>query len=151
MYIRTSQKGTRLTTTKHGHPDPVGVCGMLPPMDCVDAETAQRTVRETVETWEWERAWGWDFPWTAMAAARTGQQDLAIDILLKEADSKNRYDETGMNMGGPCYYLPGNGGLLYAIAMMAAGWDGCAPDLQSPGFPQDGSWTVAWEGLLPAL
>ena len=32
----------------------------------------------------------------------------------------------------PCY-LPGNGGLFYAIAMMAGGWKG---------FPTDGSWTV---------
>ena len=43
-------------------------------------------------------------------------------------------------------YLPGNGGLLYAVAMMAAGWDG-APDGTAPGFPADGSWTVRHEGL----
>ena len=39
-----------------------------------------------------------------------------------------------------------NGGLLYAIAMMAAGWDG-APTNQAPGFPKDGDWLVRWEGL----
>lgn len=52
---------------------------------------------------------------------------------------------------GFCPYSPlsvGNGGLLTAAAMMAAGWDGC--DLgDAPGFPRGGTWTVAWEGLRP--
>jgi hypothetical protein len=43
-------------------------------------------------------------------------------------------------------YLPGNGGLLYATALMAAGWDG-APRGNAPGFPHNGQWTVRWEGL----
>lgn len=41
--------------------------------------------------------------------------------------------------------MPGNGGLLTAVAMMCAGWDGC--DSPNPGFPKD--WDVKWEGLLP--
>ena len=43
----------------------------------------------------------------------------------------------------------GNGGVLYAVAMMAAGWDGC-PERDAPGFPADGQWQVRWEGLKPA-
>ncbi len=43
-------------------------------------------------------------------------------------------------------YLPSNGGLLAAIAMMAAGWDG-APARHAPGFPDDGSWVVRVEGI----
>ncbi len=35
-------------------------------------------------------------------------------------------------------YLPGNGGLLTAVAMMAAGWDG-APDVASSGIPKERS------------
>ena len=46
-------------------------------------------------------------------------------------------------------YLPGNGGLLYAVALMAAGWDD-APERNAPGFPDDGDWAVQWEGLLAA-
>jgi hypothetical protein len=42
-------------------------------------------------------------------------------------------------------YLPGNGGLLSAVAMMCAGWDGCQDNC--PGFPKDGRWKVRWEGL----
>lgn len=47
-------------------------------------------------------------------------------------------------------YLPGNGGLLAAVAMMAAGW-GSAPGVNAPGFPKDGNWIVKYEGLKPAL
>ena len=43
--------------------------------------------------------------------------------------------------------LPGNGGLLTALALMCAGWDGCT--VRNPGFPDDGTWDVRWEGLLP--
>jgi hypothetical protein len=45
-------------------------------------------------------------------------------------------------------YLPGNGALLSAVAMMAGGWDG-APVGNAPGFPHDGSWVVRSEGLHP--
>ncbi|MCX7009651.1 MAG: hypothetical protein NTY53_20800, partial [Kiritimatiellaeota bacterium] len=83
------------------------------------------------------------------AAARVGEPRIAIEALLKDT-ARNRFDERGINLGGPCPYLPGNGGLLYAIAMMAAGWSG-APNKPVPGFPDDGSWTVKWEGLKPAL
>ncbi len=127
------------------HPDPVGVLGMLPPNEGVDAATAHRTVLRVWETWNWNRCWGWDFPWMAMAAARVGEPRLAVDALLKDSP-KNSYDVRGLNGG---WYLPGNGGLLYAVAMMAAGWDG-APDRNAPGFPDDGSWVVKWEGLKKA-
>ncbi|MEV6041090.1 hypothetical protein AB0L65_59010 [Nonomuraea sp. NPDC052116] len=42
-------------------------------------------------------------------------------------------------------YLPANGGLLAAVSLMAAGWDGT--DADCPGFPSDGSWTVRHEGF----
>lgn len=130
------------------HPDPVGVLGMLSPTEGVDPDIAHRTVRKVWDTWNWDRCWGWDTPWFAMAAARTGQPELAVEALLKDS-RRNQYDARGVNAGGPCPYLPGNGGLLYAVAMMAAGWDGC-PDRSAPGFPQDGSWSVKWEGLRRA-
>lgn len=53
---------------------------------------------------------------------------LAIDILLMDSP-KNEYLPNGHNRQGDRadlpLYLPGNGGLLFAIAMMTAGWDGC--------------------------
>jgi hypothetical protein len=131
------------------HPDPIGVLGMLPPTEGVDLPTAHRTVLKVWRTWDWNRCWGWDFPWMAMAAARVGEPQIAVEALLKEADNKNRYDRRGMNLGGPGPYLPGNGGLLYAVALMAAGWEGDA-NKPAPGFPNDGSWGVQWEGLRKA-
>jgi hypothetical protein len=145
VFVHSAEWTDTYTKRAEGHPDPVGVLGMLPPIKGVDAEVARRTVKKIWETWTWKRCWGWDFPWVAMAAARTGQPQLAVDALLKEHPA-NRYSVDGM-CGG--WYLPGNGGLLYAVAMMAAGWDG-APDKHAPGFPDDGSWVIRWEGLKQA-
>jgi hypothetical protein len=44
----------------------------------------------------------------------------------------------------------GNGGMLYATAMMAAGWDSAPAGKHAPGFPDDGNWVVKWEGLHKA-
>jgi hypothetical protein len=86
---------------------------------------------------------------TAMAAARAGEPEIAIDALMMESP-KNRYLTNGHNYQreGLTIYLPGNGGLLTAAAMMAAGWDG-APNMQAPGFPKNGTWVVRWENLRP--
>ena len=148
VFVHSAEWTDTYTKRAWEHPDPVGVLGMLPPIEGVDFETARRTVRKVWETWTWNRVWGWDCPWMAMAAARTSQPQMAVEALLKDSNH-NQYDARGINAGGPCPYLPGNGGLLYAVAMMAAGWDG-APQRNAPGFPSDGSWTVKWEGLKPA-
>ena len=39
-------------------------------------------------------------------------------------------------------------GLLMAVAMIVAGWDG-GPIGHAPGFPTDGTWEVKAESLLP--
>jgi hypothetical protein len=145
VFVHSAEWTDTYTKRAWEHPDPIGVLGMLPPMMGVDAETARQTVAKVWTTWDWNRCWGWDFPWMAMAAARTGQPQIAVDALLKDT-SKNSYSIEGINGG---WYLPGNGGLLYAVAMMAAGWDG-ATDRPSPGFPDDGNWVVKWEGLKKA-
>ena len=146
VFVDYSGDTTTYTTTAYGHPDPIGVYGMLPPIEGVDTNIAHSTVIKLWNTWDWNNSngWGWDFPWMAMAAARTGETQIAVDALLDNA-SPNQYDTRGVNNG---WYLPGNGGLLYAVAMMAAGWDGSSG--WAPGFPNDGSWTVKWEGLNTA-
>jgi hypothetical protein len=148
VYVHSADWADTYEKRNWEHPDPVGVLGMLPPVEGVDPETARRTVRRVWEAWQWDRAWGWDCPWMAMAAARTGQPEIAVEALLKES-RRNRFDIRGANLGGPAPYLPGNGGLLYAVALMAAGWDG-APERNAPGFPEGGSWVVRWEGLKRA-
>ena len=117
------------------------------PGDGVDRETMRRTLVRVMKQWQWDKTWGWDFPLTAMTAARLGEPKLAVDALMMTAE-KNGYLPNGHNWQRPnlpCY-LPGNGGLLYAVAMMAAGWKG-APQSRAPGFPSDGSWTVGSERL----
>jgi len=55
----------------------------------------------------------------AMTAARLGHSSLAVDLLLIEK-GKNRYLANGHNFQhrGLPVYLPGNGGLLMAVAMI---------------------------------
>ena len=134
----------------HDHPSMLGALGVLPGQG-VDAETMRRTLRKTLAEWKWDQTWGWDYPLTAMTAARLGERKIAIDALLMVTE-KNRYLLNGHNYQRPnlpCY-LPGNGGLLYAIALMAGGWKG-APNKNAPGFPNDGSWKVQSEGLNSQL
>jgi hypothetical protein len=106
----------------------------------------RRTLRRVMERWQWAETWGWDYPLVAMTATRLGEPELAIDALLMET-VKNRYHPNGHNYQRPglTIYLPGNGGLLSATAMMAAGWDG-APTRDAPGFPR-ARWTVRSERL----
>ena len=127
------------------HPALAGICGVLPG-DGVDAATHRRTVERVMQVWQWDRCWGWDFPMMAMSAARAGRPDLAVDALFLTS-KKNTYSASGHNYQRPNLplYLPGNGGLLAAVAMMAAGWDG-GSEGPAPGFPADG-WVVRHEGL----
>jgi hypothetical protein len=128
------------------HPSVLGALGMLPG-DGVDRPTMLRTFDWVWQNWSWPDTWGWDYPLVAMSAARLGRPERAVDALLFDSP-KNAYRASGHNpqREGLTVYLPGNGGLLAAAAMMAAGWDG-APDVDAPGFPRDGSWNVRWEGL----
>ncbi|MDR2440963.1 MAG: hypothetical protein LBE12_16510 [Planctomycetaceae bacterium] len=130
------------------HPSLIGMSGMLP-SDGTDSVIMKRTVNKVWTTWQWDRCWGWDFPMMAMSAAKNGESKIAVDALLHPS-YKNAMNKVGLSMGGPFPYFPSNGGLLYAVAMMAAGWDG-SPKIHAPGFPNDGSWKVRFENLKPAL
>jgi hypothetical protein len=130
----------------YDHPSHLAAFGLLPG-ERIDASTMRRTLDRVMDDWNWDRTWGWDYPMAAMTAARVGKPGTAIDLILKPVP-KNRYLKNGHNWQSDRLpiYLPGNGGLLSAVAMMAAGWDG-APNKPTPGFPDDGSWSVRWDGL----
>lgn len=130
------------------HPALIGAYGMLPG-DGVDIPTMERTLMKVHREWKLHETWGWDFPMLAMCAARLGKPEMAVDYLLDYPAFD--FDACGLVGGGraPFPYFPGNGGLLYAVAMMAAGWDG-APSGNAPGFPSKG-WVVKHEGLHKAL
>jgi hypothetical protein len=129
------------------HPALIGTFGMLPG-DGVDRAIIERTFNQVLRCWNFQHTWGWDFPMLAMCGARVGEPGKAVDMLLHPAGGC-QFDERGLAAGGPFPYFPANGGLLYAVAMMAAGWDG-GPAGNAPGFPGDGTWTVRWEGLKRA-
>jgi len=123
------------------HPALTGVFGMLPGAG-VDSACFTRTLARVVSDWNLNRTWGWDFPMISMAAARSGNRNLAVEMLL--INNKGfEFDEHGLATGGPFPYFPSNGALLSAVAMMAAGWDGSKG--HAPGFPDDGTWVVRTE------
>lgn len=123
--------------------------GMLPESPLININKMKKTLQRAVENWNWTSgSWSWNYPSLAMNATRLYQPEIALraitmdnrdDLLLP---SGNNYRTTRLRS-----YLPGNGGLLLAVSMMCAGWDGCTE--VNPGFPKDGNWDVQWEGLRP--
>jgi len=134
-------------TIGRDHPSMVAALGFVPETPLIDPNTMKRTLDHVLQRWDWPSTWGWDYPMLAMTAARLGESEKAVDALFINSQ-KNRYLANGHNFQSSRLplYLPGNGGLLTAVAMMTAGWDGC-PDRPSPGFPDNGEWTIRWEGL----
>lgn len=123
------------------HPALAGILGMLPGSG-VDPGIFEKTLDRIFCEWQFDRVWGWDFPMLAMAAARCGKPEMAVDLLLYNSDNF-RFDAHGLATGGPFPYFPSNGGLLAAVAMMAGGWDGSKG--HAPGFPA--GWRVRAEGF----
>ncbi|KAJ7489245.1 Six-hairpin glycosidase-like protein [Mycena latifolia] len=148
------------------HPALAGLHGWLPPTEGLDLEISRLTTEKVWSSWNISNVWGWDFPLLAMSAARIGEQEKAVEWLLHPLF---QFDDVGMPVGGvrrvciygfvywyliilpyrvPTPYFPGSGGLLYAIAMMAEGWDGS--NGTAPGFPAEG-WNVRAEGMSKAM
>ena len=129
------------TEKNRDHPSMLAALGVLHG-ETVDRETMRRTLHKVLREWRWADTWGWDFPMVAMTAARLAEPATAIDALFIDSP-KNVWLPAGHNYqrANLPLYLPGNGGLLTATAMMACAWDG---------FPKAG-WKVRWEGLRPLL
>jgi len=130
------------------HPAVLGALGMLPECKMLRRDYMQHTLNWIWDNWNWDKTWGWDYPMTAMSAARLGDPEKAVGALLMDKRTNtylvngHNYQDTRLRV-----YLPGNGGLLTAVAMMCAGWDGNAEE--TPGFPKNGKWNVEWENLAP--
>ena len=129
------------------HPSMLCAYGLLD-SDRIDRTTMARTLDRVLKEWDYPSMWGWDFGVIAMTATRLGMPEIAVDILLKKSH-KNDYVQSGHNRqisrDDLPLYLPGNGSLLLAVAMMAAGYKGC--EKSHPGFPE--GWVVEAEGLRP--
>jgi hypothetical protein len=128
------------------HPSVLAALGVMPSTGQVDNKVMRNTFDWVWKNWTWKDTWGWDFPMTAMTATRLGLPDKAVDALLMPIQT-NTYLTNGHNYQDDRLriYMPGNGGLLAAIAMMVVGYDNNRTLL--PGIPKNGKWKVRWEGL----
>ncbi|MGN1347216.1 MAG: hypothetical protein ACI4V1_10565 [Eubacteriales bacterium] len=140
LYLRAPDWTETYEKQNYEHPDPVGVYGMLPPTEMVSRRIARNSLKKVWECWDKNRIWGWDFPWIAMCASRVNEPDIAVEAMLSLD-----VDEIGASGRGSYPYLPANGAVLYAAAMMAVGANGET----APGFPKDGRWVVRAEKILP--
>jgi hypothetical protein len=134
IYAAVARDGEPLLS-RDDHPSMLYAYGMVPPTPAIDPAVMRATLRSVLADWDWASSWGWDFPALAMTAARLGAAGYpgppgeAVGILLMDVP-KNQYLLNGHNSQGPSLpaYLPGNGALLTAVALMArirafpAGW-----------------------------
>lgn len=121
------------------HPSMLYGYGFIP-RDYVNHSIMSETFNKVNGCWDFSSTWGWDFAFMAMTLAMLGRRKEAVDILLMET-AKNSYVVSGNNyQKGHTdlpLYLPGNGSLLFAVAVMLGG----------KGFPQDGLWDIRFEGI----
>jgi hypothetical protein len=133
VYISEENCPDTFTKFNYDHPSMLAALGVLPGQK-VDRAIMLNTLNKVMTDWRMDSVWGWDFPMIAMTAARLGKPEIAIEALLYDSP-KNIYLPNGHNRqvtqgNNPLavetlpLYLPGNGGLLAAAAMMAAGWTG---------------------------
>ncbi|GEO04407.1 hypothetical protein AAE02nite_20710 [Adhaeribacter aerolatus] len=130
------------------HPAVLAAFSTIPASHNLSPAIMNKTFDTVWKVWHWDHTWGWDFPMVAMTAARLNKPNRAIDALFMK-QTTNTYLPNGHNYQDKrlTIYLPGNGGILSAVAMMCAGFTGSKGN--NPGFPKDGSWKVKWEGLNP--
>lgn len=127
------------------HPGILGIYGVLPPDSRLNESVFENTVAKVHETWNFPFSYGWDFPLIAITEARRGDAERAVAQLL---DENNAFDEVGMPVGGtrvPTPYFPAAAGLLLAVGMMSAGWDG------KEGMTWPEGWDVEAEGFVRAM
>ena len=130
------------------HPSVLGAFGMLPATKDINPEVMENTLNLIWEKWHWDDTWGWDFPMTAMTATRLNMSEKAIEAILMPIRT-NTYLKNGHNYQDSRLrlYLPGNGGFLSALALMAEG--SFDQPFKNLGFPKD--WKVKSEGLKKML
>ncbi|MGN8644815.1 glycoside hydrolase family 65 [Gracilibacillus sp. HCP3S3_G5_1] len=135
VYLAHQDCENTFSEKNHDHPSMVAALGVLPG-ELIDQEVMRKTLNKVKEEWHWETAWGWDFPMCAMTAARLDELELAVDFLLMD-QVKNTYLVNGHNYQHDALtvYLPGNGALLIAVAML----------ITKTGLPE--GWKVQHEGL----
>lgn len=141
LYTAHANRPDTFETMAEDHPSMLQCFGMLPGEE-IDRTAMARTLDKVLDCWNENSLWGWDFAVMAMTVARLNKPELAFDLLLRETN-KNTYVASGNNRqvsrSDLPLYLPGNGSLLLAAAMMAL----------SGGFPEKCMRQMQCEGLHP--
>ncbi len=149
VYLAAQSEPDSYTNQRYmtDHPAALMAYSFLPKTRMINVAVMKRTFNKVMNVWNWPTTWGWDYPMMAMTATHLGEPEKAIDILFKKTP-KNVFLPDGHNYqrSNLRIYLPGNGSLLLATAMMCAGWDGYHGP-KNPGFPKNGKWVVRWENL----
>ena len=129
------------------HPSMVAALGVVPDTGLLEHGVMWETLERAITRWNWISAWGWDFPMLSMCATRLDRPEDALDLLLREAQ-KNVYLANGHNLQVPNrmpLYLPGNGGLLMAVALLFGGWTDPDGIRHEPELPE--GWAARAEGF----
>ncbi len=148
LYLPTESTPDGYTNPRYmtDHPAVLSAYGVMPLVHGMDTAIMKKTYLHIKDVWNWGTTWGWDYPMMSMTATRLHMPNEAINALMMPQRT-NTYLPNGHNYqdGRLTIYLPGNGGLLSAVALM------CTGSTQDPqkniGFPKDGTWKVRWEGL----
>ncbi len=149
MYQAHASCKETFKTANVDHPSMLCAYGLIDSKR-VDSRVMKNTLNKVLEAWDYESLWGWDFAVMAMTAVRLGLKGKAVELLLTDTP-KNRYVKSGNNAQGERkdlpLYLPGNGSILLAVPMLAAGVKGKVGKFA--GFPDDGTWCVEYEDINP--
>jgi len=146
VYVAQENCPNTFENVNNDHPSMLAAYGVIG-SGRIDKAVMNATLDRVLNDWKYPTMWGWDFGVIAMTAVRLGRPETALDVLLKETE-KNMYVTSGHNRqmlrNDLPLYLPGNGSLLLAVAMMAAGYEGCT--VSTPGFNIPG-WAVEFEDI----
>ena len=107
VYLAHENCPQTYTERNRDHPSMLAACGVLPG-DGVERETMRRTLAKVMKEWQWDETWGWDYPMTAMTAARLGEGGTAVRALLwrRRRTAPAERDTTAANL----LLTAGNGG-----------------------------------------
>jgi len=128
------------------HPLMLGIFGMINGRKHgdkygVDLQIVNNTLSAVWANWyRWKGSWQWDDSLLASSMARLGWSPESI-VSGPLNDPKFPYFKNGQTVCCPTY-LPGNGGLLLSIAMLAAGSE-TSPKMYFPS-----TWNAQAEGFL---
>lgn len=120
-YIAHAACPDTFTAYLDDHPSMLMCMGVLPG-EGIDATCMAATLDKVEADWPFMSMWGWDFPVMAMTAAALGDGERALRLLMADTP-KNTFVASGHNRQADAaalpLYLPGNGGLLLALALLA--------------------------------